>query len=198
MKNPFAPPPHSRDQARQLRARLPAPVTLVTAVDVGSVPARTAAGEPNSGPSDPLMGTSVQVESGAEGWTVSSLLIAQGDPAQAIMVLDPDADVFGALVRSGRFAVSLLDWHHRQLADGFARVGPAPGGVFRLGSFRSTPYGPVLVDAVAWCGALVCAPPEPVGYGVLIRGAIDEIHFADSKAVTLGYLRGRYRKWESA
>ena len=82
---------------------------------------------------------------GRAGLTVSSLMVANGDPARLLGLVDPDSDLVEALESTGRALVQLLGWEHRGLADAFAGTAPAPGGLFRQAEFEQTPWGPRLV-----------------------------------------------------
>ena len=131
------------DPARQLRARLGGAVTLWTA---GSSP--------------------------RAGLTVSSLMVAGGDPGRVLALLDPDSDLRAELGSTGRGVVHLLGWEHRQLAEAFAGQFPAPGGPFTLGEWEQTSHGPRLVSApslgprggrVVSLGGLVGPGGRPLG-----------------------------------
>ena len=110
LRAPFADPEPERDPARRLRGRLGGAVTLWT---TGTGPARA-------------------------GLTVSSLLVAHGEPARVLGLLDPDADLADALAETGTAVVAAaLAGEHRDLADAFAGVAPgARAG--RSGSGRWT------------------------------------------------------------
>ncbi len=130
------------------------------------------------------------------GWTVSSFLVADGEPGEVIGVLDQESDLAERIADGAPFVVSLLGWSHRALAEAFAGLAPAPGGVFRLGSWVDTEWGPVLSDAPAWLAArprLARADPEHAGWGVLARGEL--LHAETGPDATDGLLthvRGRY------
>jgi flavin reductase (DIM6/NTAB) family NADH-FMN oxidoreductase RutF len=130
------------------------------------------------------------------GWTLSSFLVADGAPAEVLGILDEDSALADLLLagRTPAFTVNLLGEHHRQLADAFAGVSPAPGGPFTLGHWDSSAWGPVLADAAAWLGArLHGTPPDHAGWGLLVRGAVEYVEVpADPGSDTLAYLRGRY------
>ncbi|MFD0823065.1 flavin reductase, partial [Micromonospora zhanjiangensis] len=63
---------------------------------------------------------------GPAGLTVSSTLVADGDPARLLGLIDEDSDLWAAASAAGRFAVTPLGPGHRQLADRFAGLFPAP------------------------------------------------------------------------
>jgi flavin reductase (DIM6/NTAB) family NADH-FMN oxidoreductase RutF len=164
--HPFLPPEGERNPLRRFRGRMLAPVSLWT----------TYAGERRV------------------GWTVSSLLVADGPEPAVLGLLDPDADLTEALIPEGgsrRVAVSLLGWQHRGLPDAFAGLAPAPGGPFRLGDWSDSPYGPVLADAPGWLGAAV-TETRPVGWSTLLTARIEQVEIGTSGGDLLGHVRGRY------
>ena len=162
-EHPFAEPESSRDPARRFRGRIGSTVALLTA---GSGTSRA-------------------------GLTVSSLMVAHGEPAHVLALVDPDSDLAAAVETSRRFVVHLLSWEHRDLADAFAGVAPAPGGVFRLGSWTESAWGPVLEGVSAWAGARVEGERRTVGWSLLVDGVLEEIHLRD-EGEPLVHRRGRY------
>lgn len=161
-EHPFAVPPEQRDAARRFRGRLVAPVTLWCA----------------EGRRRPA------------GLTVSSVLVAAGEPARVLGIIDPDSDLADALAASGRFTVSVLGPESRRLADAFNGTDPAPGGPFAQASFEPTPWGPRPAASESWVGAEV-ESIEEVGWSALVRGVIAEVAVGD--ADVLAHIRGRYR-----
>ena len=152
---------------RQFRGRMPAPVSIWTAVTQG----------------------------GAAGWTVSSFLVADGSPAMLVGLLDEDSDLAAALSPGAGVAVSLLGAQHRALADAFAQLAPAPGGAFRQGSWTDTSWGPVLSDSAGWLGArLTQEPAQHAGWALLVRAQIERVEIPPSEAV-LAHFRGRYSRF---
>ena len=162
-EHPFAEPESSRDPARRFRGRIGSTVALLTA---GSGTSRA-------------------------GLTVSSLMVAHGEPAHVLALVDPDSDLAAAVETSRRFVVHLLSWEHRDLADAFAGVAPAPGGVFRLGSWTESAWGSVLEGVSAWAGARVEGERRTVGWSLLVDGVLEEIHLRD-EGEPLVHRRGRY------
>jgi flavin reductase (DIM6/NTAB) family NADH-FMN oxidoreductase RutF len=162
-EHPFATPEGQRDAARRLRGRLGGAVTLLT--------------------------------SGADrdraGLTVSSLLVAPGEPDHVLALVDPDSDLAVALAETGRGVVHVLSWEHRDLAEAFAGLAPAPGGVFRLGSWEQTSWGPVLQGVSAWAGFVVAGEPAAVGWSLLVDGVLEEIRLGTPDE-PLVHRRGRY------
>jgi flavin reductase (DIM6/NTAB) family NADH-FMN oxidoreductase RutF len=163
-EHPFATPEEERDPARRLRGRLGGAVTLVTA------------GE----------GTT------RAGLTVSSLMIAHGDPAHVLALVDPDSDLVERLAQTGRGVVQLLAWEHRDLAEAFAGLAPAPGGLFRLGSWEQTSWGPVLSGVSAWAGFSVASDRfAEVGWSALVDGVLEHVELGEP-VEPLVHRRGRY------
>ncbi len=171
--HPFLPATSERDPLRQWRGRMPAPVSVWTTV----------------------------LDGRPTGWTISSFLLADGQPPEVLGLVDEEADFADQLARTGRFAVSLLGGQHRQLADVFAGQAPAPGGTFTVGRWHDTAWGPVLDDAVGWLGATVTTATttttiterEHAGWALLVRGVVE--HLAAGEPGEQGVLtsyRGRY------
>ncbi len=162
-EHPFQDPSSERDPARRLRGRVGGVVTLVTA---GEGAARA-------------------------GLTVSSLMVAHGDPAHVLALVDPDSDLADTLRDTRRGVVQVLSWEHRDLAEAFAGLAPAPGGVFRLGSWEQTRFGPVLEGVSAWAGFTMPDAPRDVGWSALVDGILEEVHLGDP-GEPLVHRRGRY------
>jgi flavin reductase (DIM6/NTAB) family NADH-FMN oxidoreductase RutF len=159
-EHPFRDP--SSDPVRQLRARLGGAVTLWTA---GSARSRA-------------------------GLTVSSVMVAGGEPGQVLALLDPDSDLRSVLESTGRGVVHLLAWEHRQLAEAFAGQFPAPGGPFTLDGWEQTDHGPRLLSAPSW--ALVEAESfTGVGWSDLVVARISAASIGEDEA-PLEHRRGRY------
>jgi flavin reductase (DIM6/NTAB) family NADH-FMN oxidoreductase RutF len=138
---------------------------------------------------------------GAErvGLTVSSVLVAAGEPARVLGLVDPDSDLALAVEETGTAVVALLSWRHRDLADAFAGVSPAPGGVFRMGTWTQTSWGPVLDGVAAWAGVRMERSVRAVGWSVLVEGVIEQVEFAqtadgadEGDDSPLVHRRGRY------
>lgn len=128
------------------------------------------------------------------GLTVSSLMVANGDPARALFLVDPDSDLGETLEVGSRAVVQLLAWSHRHLAEAFAGTSPAPGGPFRAGTFVDSDWGPRLTDATAWASVTVEALDE-VGWSLLVTAVIEsaEVAVADGDEALL-HRRGRWAR----
>ncbi len=173
--HPFLSPEAERDPARRLRGRLLAPVTVWTA------------------------------QSGARraGLTVSSLLVAEGQPSLVLGLVGEESELLEALQESGRFAIFVLGWEDRTVADEFAGVRPSPGGPFRGHAWKETAWGPVLASATTWAGCRV-TDLRPAGYARLVEGELEHVGFstvamdpADEVDSALVWRRGRYRRLSS-
>lgn len=125
------------------------------------------------------------------GLTVSSLMVANGDPGRVLGLLDPDAALTEVLGETARGVVQLLEWGDRGLADAFGGVAPAPGGPFALGTWSETSHGPALVDRTRALVALESV--RDVGWSVLVTARIDEIEMVEDRR-SLEHRRGRYRE----
>jgi 3-hydroxy-9,10-secoandrosta-1,3,5(10)-triene-9,17-dione monooxygenase reductase component len=164
--DPFATPEPDRSPVRRLRGRLPAPVTLWTA----------------EGPTD-----------GPAGLTVSSVLVAEGEPGRVLGLVDEESALFPALVAAGRFAVCLLNAGEQAVADRFAGLAPAPGGWFAQDEWHETRYGPVLAGDRTWAGCTL-AGTRRCGWAMLVEGEIAELAFGGVGAGALAHHRARYQQ----
>lgn len=123
------------------------------------------------------------------GLTVSSLMVAL--PDRVLGLLDPDSALAEALEDTGAAVVQILGKQHRDLADAFAGVTPAPGGPFRLGRFEPTPWGPRLADASAWVGVRL-EKAEHVGWSLLATCLVEHHEIGAEDEDPLQHRRGRY------
>jgi 3-hydroxy-9,10-secoandrosta-1,3,5(10)-triene-9,17-dione monooxygenase reductase component len=162
--DPFATPEDERSAVRRIRGRLPSPVTIWTA---GTGTARA-------------------------GLTVSSILIADGEPGRVVGLIDDESELWTAMKATGRAAITMLHAGDHLLADRFAGLLPAPGGRFAEGDWTDTGFGPVPVAAATWAGVDLEAA-RPYGFGLLVEAAIVELHLAADPATPLAHVRGRYR-----
>lgn len=160
--HPFLEPEGERDAVRRLRGRQGGAVSLWTS------------GTPED----------------RAGLTVSSWLAAAGEPGRLLGLLDPDSDLSEVLLERRRGVVQLLAWRHRDLADAFAGVAPAPGGPWRLADWEDTSHGPRLAGAATWALVSVESDVE-VGWSRLVTCTIDDIVVGDDTDA-LVHRRGRY------
>jgi flavin reductase (DIM6/NTAB) family NADH-FMN oxidoreductase RutF len=128
---------------------------------------------------------------GPAGLTVSSTLVADGDPGRLLGLIDAESELWVAAQAAERFAVTVLGQGHRQLADRFAGLMPAPGGPFAGHEWRDTPFGPVPSDASTWVGCRLDGARE-VGWALLVEATIEHVELGDE--VPLVHYRGRYRE----
>lgn len=127
---------------------------------------------------------------GPAGLTVSSAVIADGDPGRVLGLIDAESDFWDAASLAGRFAVTVLTPADRQLADRFAGLFPAPGGLFATGDWEQTDYGPVPAHATTWAGCRLDGS-RPCGWALLLDGVIETSSVAGAGTPLIHY-RGRY------
>ena len=163
MQPPFAAPPERRDPARRLRGRLVAPVTVWTA---GQLPR-------------------------GAGLTVSSVLVAEGQPARLLGLIDPTSAFLEAMQETGAFVVHVLAAGDRALAERFSEVRPPIRGPFERLQVAESPWGPVL-EGDRPRAACRLAGSVPVGHGELVEGVIEQLELPDLED-PLAYLHGRYQ-----
>ncbi len=162
-EHPFAEPEWRRDPVRRLRGRLGGTVSLWTA---GGTTERA-------------------------GLTVSSVMIAGGDPGHVLALVDPDSDFATTVQKTGLAVVQLLEWPHRDLAEAFAGLAPAPGGPFTLGTWTETEWGPRLQDASAWAGVRLTGEQREVGWSLLLDATLEHVELGEEHE-PLVHRRGRY------
>jgi flavin reductase (DIM6/NTAB) family NADH-FMN oxidoreductase RutF len=161
-EHPFRTPADLRDPVRQFRGRLAAPVTIVTS---GTAENRT-------------------------GLTVSSLLVAEGEPAHIHFLAGTTTDIWYTISETGTFIVHILEEGFRELSDRFAGIRPSPGGLFAGIEFADTPYGPEIqrLRSRAYC--------RYVGHRddalhALVHGRVEQVTLHDLRE-PLRYFRGEY------
>ena len=129
---------------------------------------------------------------GPAGLTVSSTLVADGEPGRVLGLLDEESELWPAIEESGRFTVIPLAPRHRQLADRFAGLMPAPGGLFRAEAWTDTAYGPVPGDVGTWVGCRLDTA-RPYGWGLLVEATVERVELGAPEE-PLVHHRGRYRE----
>ena len=162
-EHPFETPSDHRDPARRFRGRLAAPVTVVTS---GEGDHRT-------------------------GLTVSSLVVAEGDPSRIYFLLGSTTDLFYGLEETGKFVVHVLESADQVIADVFAGLRPSPGGRFAGLEVEQSKWGPVLTDVKtrAYC---TFEGGDEETFFIVAEGRIDKLELSDIED-PLVYFRGRYR-----
>lgn len=161
-EHPFVPPEGDRDPLRRLRGRLAAPVTVWTA---GSGKDR-------------------------HGFTISSVLVAEGEPGRVLGLVDEDSDFWESGPTTA--VVNVLGGEHRFLADVFAGAAPAPGGMFTQGEWDDSDWGPVLRGAAGWVGIRLGPDAREVGWRLLVEGVVEHVEIGEVDPLI--HLRGRYRE----
>jgi 3-hydroxy-9,10-secoandrosta-1,3,5(10)-triene-9,17-dione monooxygenase reductase component len=129
---------------------------------------------------------------GPAGLTVSSVLVADGEPGRVIGLLDDESELWAAISAAGRFTISPLADGQRLLADRFAGLAPAPGGLFAQDEWDETGYGPVLAGDRTWAGC-VFDTARGYGWGMLVEATIAQVTFGSGAEPPMAYHRGRYR-----
>ncbi|MGH9171594.1 MAG: flavin reductase family protein [Acidimicrobiales bacterium] len=162
-EDPFVTPASQRRQDRRFRGRLVAPVTVWTA---GSGQHRA-------------------------GLTVSSLLVAEGDPAVVIGLLDPLSALFEALVETNSFVVHVLDTSDRRLAAMFA--GAYPVDAFEEVETTDGEFGPV-INGTRHSLDCTFSGSEEVGFQALVRGRIAAATVVPDAGQPITRYHGRYRE----
>ena len=163
--NPFATPPERRDPARRLRGRLPAPVTVWTAGGAGST-------------------------QGA-GLTVSSLLVAEGEPPRVLALIDPVTRLYEELAATGRFLVHVLTETDRRLGERFAESRPPIRSQFEGIATEPSAWGPVLAGTRPVAACRLDAT-RPLGRGDLVEGIIEQVTLPEA-AAPLVWHHGEWR-----
>jgi flavin reductase (DIM6/NTAB) family NADH-FMN oxidoreductase RutF len=164
--HPFATGEQDRNPLRRFRGRMTSPVSIWAAADGGN----------------------------RAGWTLSSFLVAEGDPGEVIGVIDEESALADLLAETATVTVNLLGWDQRNLADAFAGVAPAPGGPFALAAWTDTEWGPVLLNSLGWVGARLRPDPDHAGWGLLLRAVVERVEIQPGPTEDLlCYARGRYR-----
>ncbi|AGZ46751.1 putative flavin reductase [Actinoplanes friuliensis DSM 7358] len=129
---------------------------------------------------------------GPSGLTVSSMLVADGEPGRVLGLVDEESDFWDAVSVARRFAVTPLGTGDQQLADRFAGLMPAPGGLFALGDWIETEFGPVPAGAGTWAGCRLDGE-RPYGWALLVEATIQSINVDESPGAPLLHFRGKYR-----
>ncbi len=162
-EHPFRTPLELREPARRFRGRLASPVTVWTA----------GTGETRA------------------GLTVSSLVVAEGEPPTVFGLVGVTTDLVDILRETEAFVVHVLESKDRPLAERFALRHPSPGGLFKGLRVVDSKWGPVLT---ALANRVSCRYTEATETGnhLLVRGAIEEIELGEL-ADPLVYFRGGYR-----
>jgi flavin reductase (DIM6/NTAB) family NADH-FMN oxidoreductase RutF len=164
--HPFAAGEQDRKPLRRFRGRMASPVSIWAAAADGK----------------------------RAGWTLSSFLVADGEPGEVVGLIDEESPLADVLAHSQTLTVNLLGWQQRALADAFAGMAPAPGGPFTLGAWQNTDWGPILDGSLGWIGARLKPDSDHAGWGLLLRAVVERVQIpSDPADDLLCYVRGRYR-----
>lgn len=129
------------------------------------------------------------------GLTVTSLMVAAGEPARLLVLVDPDSDLADAVTATGTAVVQLLGWAERDLAEVLAGTAPAPGGAFRTHPWEDTDWGPRLAGERTWAGLRLEATGE-VGWSALLTLVLEHVAVG-ADAEPLLHHRGRLRRLDT-
>lgn len=162
-EHPFLEPEERRRPGRRLRGRLPSPVTVWASAAEGT----------------------------RAGLTVSSLVVADGEPPRLLGLLDEESDLWAVAQRSRRVAVSLLGPDDGPVADVHAGLAPSPGGAFRSAAWADSEWGPVLTDRPFVGTMLDGDQPRRVGWSLAVELVVEHVAL-DLDIGALAYRRGRY------
>ena len=128
---------------------------------------------------------------GPAGLTVSSVLVADGEPGRLLGLVDDESELWAAARAAGRFAVCPLRDGQQRLADRFAGLAPAPGGLFAQDRWSETTYGPVPADTGTWAGCRLDGARR-YGWAMLVEATIEHLTVGDDDGFPLAHYRGRY------
>ena len=125
------------------------------------------------------------------GLTVSSLVVAEGDPSRIYFLLGSTTDLFYGLEETGKFVVHVLESGDQAVADVFAGLRPSPGGRFADVAVEQSEWGPVLTDIKtrAYC---TFEGGDEETFFIVAEGRVDKVELSDIDD-PLVYFRGRYR-----
>jgi flavin reductase (DIM6/NTAB) family NADH-FMN oxidoreductase RutF len=108
-----------------------------------------------------------------------------------LALVDPDSDFADTIQETGAAVVQLLEWPHRDLAEAFAGLAPAPGGPFKMAAWADTEWGPRLEGASAWAGVRVADRQHEVGWSLLVDTTVEHVEIAEEREPLI-HRRGRY------
>jgi 3-hydroxy-9,10-secoandrosta-1,3,5(10)-triene-9,17-dione monooxygenase reductase component len=112
---------------------------------------------------------------GPAGLTVSSTVVADGEPGRVLGLVDEESDFYDAVTRARRFTITPLSDGDQQVAD-----------------WTDTGYGPVPAAAGIWAGCRLDAE-RPLGWSMLLEGTIATVRPGADRPPLLHY-RGRYHR----
>jgi 3-hydroxy-9,10-secoandrosta-1,3,5(10)-triene-9,17-dione monooxygenase reductase component len=128
---------------------------------------------------------------GGAGLTVSSVLVANGEPARLLGLVDPALAFWEAMRQAGTFVVHVLAEGDRALAERFAEVRPPVRGMFDGLDVAPSPWGPVLGGGRPRAACRLSGS-RPVGYDELVEGVVEEVELHDHDD-PLAWLHGSYQ-----
>jgi 3-hydroxy-9,10-secoandrosta-1,3,5(10)-triene-9,17-dione monooxygenase reductase component len=164
-EHPFLDPEDRRHPIRRFRGRLSAPVTIVT----------------SGTPTDHT------------GLTVSSLMVAEGEPPRVHFLLGDQSYLWDRIRQYGTFTVHVLEHQHRKLSSRFAGIDPSPGGPFKGIETTPSDHGPVIAGIGTRASCRFETHREGDGAYVVVDGIIEDVVVHDLTD-PLQWFRGSYRR----
>jgi flavin reductase (DIM6/NTAB) family NADH-FMN oxidoreductase RutF len=164
-ENPFLDPEDQRHPIRRFRGRLSAPVTIVT----------------SGAPDDHT------------GLTVSSLMVAEGEPPRVHFLLGDQSYLWDRIRQYRTFTVHVLEHQNRKLSSRFAGIDPSPGGPFKGIDIEASDFGPIITDIQTRAQCRFETHREGDGAYVTVDGIIEDVTLSDLTD-PLQWFRGSYRR----
>jgi 3-hydroxy-9,10-secoandrosta-1,3,5(10)-triene-9,17-dione monooxygenase reductase component len=128
------------------------------------------------------------------GLTVSSVLVAEGEPPELLGLVGDLTELAELVQRSRRFVVHVLGAEQRELADRFA--GRYPDSGFSGVELATSDWGPVLVDTPvrAYCDL---SDVQPAGWSLLLRARLAAVDIGERRSDPLVHYLGRWARLSS-
>jgi flavin reductase (DIM6/NTAB) family NADH-FMN oxidoreductase RutF len=137
--------------------------------------------------------STVDDDGGAHGMTVNALASVSLDPVLVLFCCEKDASLHGPLLRSGRWAVSMLTAEHADVSQWFAtreRRGTDQFAALDTRAGRRT-AAPILNSALAWLECATWATYDG-GDHTIVVGEVLAAGVGDDDAVPLLYYKSGY------
>jgi 3-hydroxy-9,10-secoandrosta-1,3,5(10)-triene-9,17-dione monooxygenase reductase component len=115
---------------------------------------------------------------GGAGLTVSSVLVAEGQPPRLLGLIDPTSAFWEAVQEARAFVVHVLGVADRALAERFSKVRPPLRGPFERLAVAASPWGPVLGGSRPGAACRL-AGSTPAGHAELVEGVIERLELPD-------------------
>lgn len=134
---------------------------------------------------------------GFRATTVSAALVASIEPLQALISMERDSQMEEWLLESRSFAVSILPWRQKLLADQFAGLAPLASSTFAGIDFFTASTGcPIIRAAIGWMDCALVTDVVTGDHRLLVGDVLAAGEGALSEAEPLIYYRNRYLRVE--